>query len=294
MKFGYRDRIILLIACVVIIFGVGFFVFIRPKYQELKKDEKALQKAEGEWTLKMNDFESIPDLQESITKRFNKASDISLNFTDEMDATELDQFLQEKFFNNTEKDNIKDDTSLISSLSVSDEGTSSIGFYYYTPSIVTYPLYEYADLDGSLKAAAAEKRKEADLFAAHSAQTVGAGQSTFTVRINRKDAMDFIDSVRKFAMDNKDAMIINSVSIAEYDFNGIPMERDDDGKIKGTRPEQIKEKFDAVKDEDLGYTNVTFSYTVFYMQEPQKPDLGPEYNADIWKGDGWRTWTKAE
>ena len=290
MKFGYRDRILLLIGCVIIILGIGFFVFIQPKYKDMTANKKKCEEAEKAWTQKKNEFDEIPDIQQRIKNRYKKAYDVSTNFTDEMDATKLDQFLQTQFFNTEE--NIKNKTKLESALNVTDETTRGMSYYFYTPSIVTYPLYEAADLDHSLAAAVEEKTKESTILSERAAQVVGAGNAGFTVRINKKDAFEFIDGVKKYADDHKDAMLITSITMAEYDFNGgVAMERDEEGKITGERPENLKEKYDEVEDEDLGYTSVTINYEVYYMQEPTEPDVGPEYHPEIWDGDEWRTWT---
>ena len=40
MKFGYRDRIVLLIVVVVVIFLLGIFVFIKPKWESLNENKK--------------------------------------------------------------------------------------------------------------------------------------------------------------------------------------------------------------------------------------------------------------
>lgn len=286
MKFGYRDRIILLIACVIIIFGIGIFVFIKPKYEQMQKDKKAADDAKNTWNTQLLEFDQIETKQNYINKRYDEAYDMSLNFTDEMDATKLDQFIQ-TFFNTDE--NIKNGSKLVGGFGVTDEGTSALAYYYYAPSIVTYPLYEYADLDGSLAKAAAEKRKESDTLSQMQPQTVGAGSASFTVKVNKKDAFEFIDGVKKYADEHKDAMLITSISFAEYDFNGEPLERDDDGKIVGTRPTELKKASWEQKDDDeLGYTDVTISYNVFYMQEPTKPDVGDKYDKTVWDTDAWR------
>jgi hypothetical protein len=290
MKFGYRERVVLLIASVIIILGVGFFVFIKPKYDQMKDSKKACETAETNWNTKKATFDKIPTMQETIKTRYQKAYDQSLYFTDEMDATELDQFLQEKFMNTEE--NILYKTKLDGSLSVTDEATQGLSFYYYTPSIVTYPLYEAADLNGSYAKETAKKLYEPTVLMAKGAQTVGGANASFTVRISKKDAFAFIDGVRDYAIKNKDAMQITSLTFSEYDFNGgDALERDEEGKITGSRPENLKAKYKNIKDEDLGYTNVTVAYVVYYMQEPNEPDVGAAYNASIWDGNEWRTWS---
>lgn len=293
MKFGYRDRIVLLIVCVIIILGVGGFVFIKPKYQTLKKKEETRTQEQTKWDLKLAEFKNIPTLQNYIREKRNESEEISKGFTDEMDATKLDQFLQEKFLNT--EDNIKYKTQMLTNLNVSDESATAMGYYFYTPSVVTYPLVEYADLDGSLAKATQEKRKDADVMSARAAQSVGTGNASFTLHITYANCMKFINDVREYAKTHSDAMLLNSVSFEDCEFNGrVPMERDEDGKVTGQRPQDLPEKYKQVADEELGYTNVTFNYSVFYMQEPTQVDVGDDYNPDIWNGNEWRSYKAPE
>lgn len=318
MKFGYRDRIILLIACVIIIFCIGIFLFIKPKWEALDKNQKALDTKQNEWSQTLESFKSIPGRQKTILSKYEKGKEIAAEFTPEMNSVELDKFLQEKFMNTDI--HVAHNVRAKGAVSVTDQGTSSISYYYYTPNFVTYPLFEAADMDGSLAKAIAEKRKESDILSNRAAQTVGSGKSSLTIHTDRKDLMELLKAVHEYAVKNKDAMIINSVNIADYTFGLLPGEivefpeeitKDADGKIELSEV-TIKESEATVKSDnptdtsanttkkeraasaDPGYTDVTIQYDVYYMQEPMKPYVGPEYNESIWDGDEWRNYTAAE
>ena len=298
MKFGYRDRIILLVVCVIVIFGIGIFVFIKPKYEKLKDHRDQRDTLADEWKIQLHEFEMIPTRQTKIEKNYQEATDIAENFTDEMNAVELDQFLQEQFMNI--EDHVDDDgkatVKLVSGLSVSDETTASLGYYYYTPSIVTYALYEYADMDGSLAAAAAEKRKEADILSARGSQSVGAGTSSFTVLITREDTMKLIDAIHQYAVDHSDAMLIRSVDFEDYHFNSVPGQTGAAAATPGAEGETgaTAGANTGITEETEGYTKVTISYDVYYMQEPTKPDVGPSYDASVWDNGQWKTYGGTE
>lgn len=292
MKFGYRDRIVLLIACVIIIFGIGIVLFIKPKYEDLKTDKKARDKAKQEWTEQLSKFEGIPDRQKKLEDDFKTATDEAKNFVTAMDGVELDDFLREKFMNTEE--HIEHGVRLNGNLSVSDQSSTSLSYYYYSPSVVTYPLYELADMDGSLARAAAEKRYEADVLSSRASQSVGAGDATFSVIVNRKDAMALIDGIHDYAVKNKDAMLLHSVSFSDYKFLG-GLELDENGQVKKDDTAQPTTGGEEEEEEDLGGTSLmTVSYSVYYMQEPTKPDVGPSYDPDVWKTDAWRTYSQAE
>lgn len=289
MKLSYRERIVLIVAIVIVIFGIGIFVFIKPKYQKMKKSKETLDTVEEQWKQKLVTFNRIPSIQDSINKNYQTGLDLSSGFTDEMTSVEMDEFLQG--FLNTD-DFIEDKVAVKSAMTVSDEKQSAINFYYYAPNVVTYPLYEAADLDGSLAKAAEEKLHDVNLISGKKAQSISAGTESFTVKIKRENLMTFLDAVEKYAKDNKDAMLITSVKLADCNFNedledGTGAQQgqvDDEGN-----PVPVQNANNGTNGAEKDYTEVTVDYIAYYIQEPQKPDVGPAYDETIWNGNEWRT-----
>lgn len=287
MKLGYRDRIIILIVLVVVILGLGIFLFIKPKWETLNSNKETLANLETEWDAKMLEFDRIPARQDIIKQRYETGKQLSTEFTDEMGAVELDQFLRDQFVNTPQ--NIDDEVKVKDTFSVTELGTSSINYYYYVPNIVTYPLYEYADLDGSLAVEAAKELLESNILSARSSQTVGSSSATVKLMINRANTMTLIDAVNEYAVKNKDAMLIESIALKDADFNeNVEMEDEDveydeDGNVIGGGEAQTADG--SKKD----FTEVTIVYRAYFMQEPTEPDVGPAYDKTIWDGDAWRT-----
>ena len=314
MKLGYRERVVLIIVLIIAILGLGIFVFIKPQYEQLTDNKKSRDELKTAWDAKLVEFDRINNTQAKIEKRVDEGRQTAKLFTGEMNSVELAQFLQKEFIN-TEK-NTEDEVVLKDSVSVSDAGTASLSYYYYRPNVVTYPLYENADLDGSLAEALNKKMEEANTFALHSAQTAGSSAASFTMLINREDTMDFLDNVYKYCA-NRETMMIESVTLKECDFNENyeedengqaapvqPAANDDEaeGEGEGEEGEGEAEAAAPANDEAAeipagikpGYTEATVAYRVFYMQEPTDPDLGPKYDKTIWDGDGWRDPEPAE
>ena len=287
MKLSYRERIILIVAIVIVILGIGIFVFIKPKYEKMKKHKADLATAQEEWDHKLEDFRRIPIRQKSINDYYEEGLKISGDFTNEMNSVELDEFLQE-FLNGD--DFVEDKVAVKKDMKVTDETANGIDFYYYTPSIVTYPLYEAADLDGSLAKAAAEKLHDANILAARKTQTVGVGSEEFTVKLKREDLMKFLDSVAQHAKDTKDAMLITSVKLEECNFNEDLEDgtgaQGGDGEEGQVAPQKNADNNDG---QEKDYTEATVAYKAYYIQEPMKPDVGPAYDETIWNGSEWRT-----
>lgn len=300
MKFGYRDRIVLLIVVIVLILSIGIFAFIRPKVEEYNTNKAKRDSISSEWDAKLMEFSRINQRQDIIRKKYTDAKKVAAEFTPEMNSVEFGEFLQSKFIN-IEKFQ-QDEVKLLDQVDLSEKGTSSLSYYYYTPSIVTYPLYEYADLDGSLAAAAEEKMSESNLLGSRASQTVGSSSAKLTLEINREDTMELLNAINDYAKKNNDTMLVESVSLENCDFNedyvqdgetAAPVQQeepelDEEGNpIEQTVTNEKDEKIpDGVKP---GYTKVTISYRVFYVQEPTEPDVGDPYDETIWDGNEWKS-----
>lgn len=288
MKLGYRDRIIILIVLVIVILGLGIFLFIKPQWEKLNANKEKRESLEASWEAKLTEFDRIPARQQTIKDRYQEGLQLSTEFTDEMTSVELDKFLRDQFINTPK--NTEDEVRVKDTVTISDIGTTSLSYYYYIPNIVTYPLYESADLDGSLALEAAKKLLDSNILSARSTQTVGSGSATIKLVINREDTMALLDAVNEYATKNKDAMLIESVTLDDAEFNEkLKVEEEDQQYDEEGNPIPGDEPTVGLNDTRKDYTDVTITYRAFYIQEPKEPDVGPSYDKTIWDGDAWRT-----
>lgn len=293
MKLGYRERITILVVIVIVILGLGIFLLIKPAWEKLSSNKETRDQLQSDWDAKLLEFDRIPARQDNIKQRYKEGVDLSAEFTDEMTSVELDKFLREKFINTPQ--NQEDEVKVKDAIQISDISTSSLNYYYYVPNIVTYPLYESADLDGSLALDLAQKLLDSNILSARSSQTVGSSAATIKLLINREDTMTLLDAVNEYAAKNKDAMIIEAVQLKEADFNEkleveeeeAEQQVDDEGNPVAAPKTAAATTTEAGAKKD--YTEVTISYRAYYMQEPTEPDVGPAYDKTIWDGDAWRT-----
>ena len=56
MKLSYRDRIVILIAIIVVILGLGIFLLIKPAWQKLNKSMEEFETLNTEWDAKLLEF----------------------------------------------------------------------------------------------------------------------------------------------------------------------------------------------------------------------------------------------
>lgn len=294
MKFGYRDRIILMVVIVLVIFGVGIFGFIKPQRDKMKKAEQQLKTEQEGWDMQLREFDRIDPVQKKIERKYNEGSEFAEKFTDEMTDVQLDEFLRDQFINT--EDMIEDEVKVRNAVTLNADTTNSVSYFYYTPNIVTYPLYEYADLDGSLADALAEKMHDADILSKRTPQTVGAGTAQLVIQMKKENLMNLLDRVDQYAKSHNDAMMIKSVTIDDFTFNkdlgeeegaanNQPQLDEEGNPIEAAAPKNDENANDEIRKD---YSNVMIDYIVLYVQEPTKPELGDKYDPTIWDGNEWK------
>lgn len=294
MKFGYRDRIILMVVIVLVILGVGIFGFIKPQRDKMKKAEQQLATASADWDMQLREFDRIEPIQKKIDRKYNEGAEFAEKFTDEMTDVELDEFLRNEFVNT--EDMIEDEAKVRNSVSLNADTTSSVSYFYYTPNIVTYPLFEYADLDGSLAESIAEKMRESELLSKRAPQTVGTGTASLVIQMKKENLMNLLDRVDQYAKSHNDAMMITSVNVEDFNFNkdlgeeegaanNQPQLDEEGNPIEAAAPKNDENADDETRKD---YSNVTINYKVLYVQEPTKPELGDKYDPTIWDGNEWK------
>jgi hypothetical protein len=105
MKLNHRDRVLITILFVAIVWAVGIFVFIVPAFQELgtKKDE--LNSLQVKLSEKQDQIEKDKDLPQRIEEEFAKSEELAKNFYNEQttqQATDtVDQLLDDQKLTNT-------------------------------------------------------------------------------------------------------------------------------------------------------------------------------------------------
>ena len=105
--------------------------------------------------------------------------------------------------------------------------------------------------------------------------------------------MTFLDALAQHAKDKKDAMQITSVTLEDCNFNadlegGTGAQQGQDGEEGDQAPAQQNGQANA-DGKEKDFTEATIRYIAYYIQEPQKPDVGPAYDETIWNGTKWRT-----
>lgn len=239
MKLSYRDRIILIFVSLIAIVLIGIFLGIRPLSKEIKTNKAELAKQEKAMAEIQKEIDKIPGLEKAINKFYTESVDLAGKFTEPRTPNELDKFLQPTID--------KDFLNVGSSFKPGEAGVVNLEYYYVTPNILTYPLAQAADLDGSLSKKAVEEMKNTIMLSTRTVEGVVGSTVEFDFRAKKVDIMQFINDIKEL----NDTIIVKSVVIDDYTFG-----EDSDNR------------------EDVEYTTGKITIDFYSVQQIVKPNIG--------------------
>lgn len=267
---------IILVISIIIILVAGFFALIRPTYNKLVTDQNTYESTKTEWDGIKQKLDAIPALKEGITEVYNSAkkdAGIFVNeafgdvndtlYTDHVNYA-MDQYIQPAL----------DESNLtVSSMVLGGAAGTSIGYYCYAPNVVTYALLEAADVNGNY-AETATKALEMNALIAQRETAELLGESiSLEVSGTRENLMTFLEAIKS----DENAVLINSVDIADYTFSGGLEEGqvvdvvsvDEDGNETVTQ-----QVVGAGAEPGTGTSNYSILITFYNAKEIDTPDLG--------------------
>lgn len=141
MKLSYRDKVIFVVAIVLVIIIVGIFVVIKPKFEEMNRAKLALENKQSEQADVQSKMDTLPDIVKQIKAVAKEVGEIQEVFLPQQDPYLNEQFVREILGNN------------VDTLSMSTEYTmaDNIASYIVEPkNIVSYDLLVNGDLYNEL------------------------------------------------------------------------------------------------------------------------------------------------
>ena len=227
MKLTYRDKLILLGLIVVAIVLISIFVIIVPKSKSIKANEQVL----ADYQVQLDEVENkkleIPNLEtgiqdavkngEEYAKAFFKSDENAV--IDTLDTYKIDQYLQEAVNNN----------KISVAMGLNSAASTNLEYYYYTPNIVTYPIFEAADLDGTLANELKELMKAETVLSANETQEIAAVVVTLDIYATKEDTLNFINDIKNI----DDAVVVSKLSFEDYSFGMDDEDETNDGYSDG-------------------------------------------------------------
>lgn len=210
MKLSYRDKVIFVVAIVLIIIIVGIFVVIKPKFEEMNRAKLALENKQAEQADVQSKMDTLPDIVKQIKAVAQEIGEIQEVFMDEQDPYLNEQFVRDILGNN------------VDTLSMNTEYTAASNLEEYlveAKNIVSYDLLINGDLYSELPQEVYDNYNNVR----------PAGASKIVIGVTRmtvgyRDALDysgiyrFVDAVK----DNGKTLIITSFTRGEDTDGGEP------------------------------------------------------------------------
>lgn len=140
MKLTFRDKAFIMVLVVALIIGGGFSMFIRPKFDEIKRAKDDYASAQTELETVKNRVEAEKNLLSDIDSAYKTAQATAEPFFQEMEPQKLDEYI---------KGILDDDTVFIDGMDISDLKVEALDYYSYSPLKITYPLLTAADINGT-------------------------------------------------------------------------------------------------------------------------------------------------
>ncbi|MGN0640889.1 MAG: hypothetical protein ACI4JT_08045 [Oscillospiraceae bacterium] len=295
MKLSKQERIATIVILVLVILGVGIFVFIKPAFDSLASTQKNLDNKQAEYKADLEKAGRKADLRTDIEKAYEEGEHLADMFFPELASYEADEAM--RAFLAQCKANV-----VVEQLEVDEPTTAVLSPYFSVTKDVVYELKSYATRGA--EADEEETRRLERLAqlqsALGSAQTIGASTVSFTVSaIDREELLKFADEVNNYIVkeNNKDtrkAIMLNGMSFKcpevdkEYDakiaeinseaekVGKEALEREtgeaaDNPTASAENPENTSEKEAKVNVSECIYkvdTSITF-YSIERMQNPK-------------------------
>lgn len=215
MKLSKQERIGALIIIIIVILGLGAWLLVKPKIEEISTSRKTLEAKQTEYNAAYEKQQRKTTLRDQIIEAYQTGEHMADMFFPEMTSYEADAAFREFLSQCTAKVVVED-------LTVGEPGTATLSTQFFTPQNVSYDLKTYATqgLEVDEVTAARNARRELLSSTLGSAQTIGASQVNFTVTaIDRDELVKFMDEINSYFKDENGNSVRKAIKV-----NGLTLD----------------------------------------------------------------------
>lgn len=217
MKLSYRDKVIFIVAIVILVLVAGFFLLIRPKFQEIEV-------AQSNYEVKVAEKESIDAKIGTLPTIVQNMKTVATAIGDEQGIflEEQDPYMNERYI----RDILKDENIEIKAMNTTYAAASALNRYVVTPAnLLAYENKINTDLYNELP------QEIYDLYNGVEPPMYPnaiIGVTTMEVTYTCEDIADDLSVLDKIAADEKTIILntIESSTEVEIDENGIEAARE--------------------------------------------------------------------
>lgn len=196
MKLSKQERIAVLVVAVIIILGLGAFLFVVPKFEAIGASNTNLANKKTELQEALDKAAMKDSLGEQIIEAYNQGRNIADMFFEEMQPYEVDNEVR-AFLDFCETSGVK---VVVDTMDISEPSTSSLAVTFFTEPQVTYDLKTAAQGASNDYSLDEETLRTAILSAALSkTQTIGSIDVSFTAyALDNDTLLAFVDKVNSY------------------------------------------------------------------------------------------------
>lgn len=196
MKLSKQERIAVLVIAVIIILGLGAFLFVVPKFEAIGASNTNLSNKKTELQEARDNAAKKDSLGEQIIEAYNQGRNIADMFFEEMQPYEVDNEVR-AFLDYCETNGVK---VVVDTMEISEPTTSSLAVTFFTEPEVTYDLKTAAQGASNDYSLDGETLRTAILAAELSnTQTIGSIDVSFTAYALDNDGLiAFADKVNSY------------------------------------------------------------------------------------------------
>lgn len=206
MKLTQRDKMLLTVVILAIVWALGIVFLIKPKIDEVGTKNDELKTEQTNLSEAEKAVEAAKTIKEDCNKALKEAQEGAKNFFDVPKAYEAENYLAEVLAGGANGEGKID----ISSLNIT--GPAAISLTTYNPEIkqgIDVPLNEYANISGATTSTVDQILENA----ANSGETLGCYNYTVTFSATRENLMKFLTNIKTTA--NGNSLIVTSLNISD-------------------------------------------------------------------------------
>lgn len=266
MKLSKQERIATIVVILLVILGVGIFIFIKPAIDNLSSTQKNLDNKQTEYNADVEKQGKKANLRTEIEKAYSEGEHLADMFFPELTSYESDAAV--RAFLSQCKANI-----VVEQLEVEEPTTAMLAPYFNVSEEVVYELKTYAtqgaDPDED-KARRTERLMKLQEFLG-SSQTIGASTVSFTVSaIDRDELLKFADEVNNYIINENGKSTRKAIILNGMSFECPEVEKEYKAKIEEINAEAEKAGREALRKE-IGETGGDGD-----GEQPGEPESNPD------------------
>jgi len=256
LKMSYREKIVALVLIVFVIILIFVMWPIKNIRANIKTDTEKRDTVKVDYDENNRKINEIPTIENNIKKIYEDSKDLNKDFEVHLDNFQIDEYIQ-KILNkdNDYRDGDKNTVQVEKSFIQSDAETDTLEYYCVIPDVITYPILESADTNGTLmkdtNPVLFDKVENAVVIKSLENQTIEVHRATIDLKFTKEGIFKFIDQMKKDT----------GVRIVEFKI--------DDYRFGNQKP---VEGVEFVEDLDMkGYSTGTMTLEFYTMQQIQEP-----------------------